>query len=70
MLTAVGLMPEIQLARDAGADYSAGHLKLDQAGRTSLPWLFACGNAAKIFPIVDDVSLSSEKIIEDILKHE
>lgn len=70
LLTAVGLMPEIQLARDAGAACSAGHLKIDEAGQTSLPWLHACGNAAKIFPIVDDVSLGSEKTVEVIFAHE
>lgn len=66
LLTAVGLMPEIQLARDAGADARNGHLLLDENGRSTLPWLYACGNAARIFPIVDDVSLSSEKVSKHI----
>ncbi len=66
LLTAVGLMPEIQLARDAGARTLNGHLQLDESGRSSLPWLYACGNAARIFPIVDDVSISSEKVSKNI----
>ncbi len=63
LLSAVGLMPEIQLAREAGASFSRGHLQLDENGRTTLPWLYACGNAAKIYPIVDEVSVGSEKTI-------
>ncbi len=66
LLTAVGLMPEIQLARDAGACSLNGHLQINENGRSNLQWLYACGNAAKIFPIVDEVSISSEKVIKKI----
>lgn len=68
VLSAIGLMPEIALAKDAGADFSNGHLSIAPTGRSSIPWLFACGNAAKIFPIVDEVSYSTEKTIDCVAK--
>lgn len=60
VLSAIGLMPEISLTNNVGTEIESGHLKLDDNGRSSLPWLYACGNAAKIFPIVDDVSSTAE----------
>lgn len=66
LLSAVGLMPEIQLAREAGAAVKKGHLELSDVGQTSVDWLYACGNAAKIFPIVDDVSIQSATLIKSL----
>jgi thioredoxin reductase len=66
VLSAIGLLPEIALAKDIGATCSNGHLKINSAGQTSIPWLYACGNAAKIFPIVDEVSLTAEATIEHL----
>ncbi|MBU1105889.1 MAG: FAD-dependent oxidoreductase [Candidatus Riflebacteria bacterium] len=70
VLSAIGLMPEISLAKNVGAQITNGHLQLDQHGRSSLPWLYACGNAARIFPIVDDVSSTAEEMVSTALHHD
>ena len=41
VLSAVGLAPDIALAREAGLDTGAG-IKVDDCGRTSDPHIFAC----------------------------
>ncbi len=71
VLSAIGLMPEISLTNGIEPQIEKGHLKLDKHGRSSLPWLYACGNAAKIFPIVDEVSSTAEETAMAALnKHE
>ncbi len=70
LLSATGLAPEIGLAEDAGAKSNYGHILTTGNGQTSIPWMHVCGNAAKIFPLADDVSLNSEEIIKEIFRKE
>lgn len=46
VLSAVGLAPDIALAREAGLDTGAG-IKVDDCGRTSDPHIFALGDCAQ-----------------------
>jgi glycerol-3-phosphate dehydrogenase len=56
LITSLGLIPELELARGAGADMLAQAARLDGGNRsTNLPWLFVCGNARVVQPFVDDV---------------
>lgn len=48
LIVAIGLVPDVDLARAAGAqiDPDNGGVRVDAAGRTSLPGLFAAGDCA------------------------
>lgn len=62
LVLAVGLIPENELSRAAGIEIDArtkGPV-LDNAFMTSIPGIFACGNVAVVFDLVDYVSLSGE----------
>ena len=63
LLTSVGLLPEIELCDNLELEKTAsGNISVDSNGRSSIPWLYVCGNASKIHPIVDKVSLEGEKV--------
>ncbi|HWQ57425.1 MAG TPA: FAD-dependent oxidoreductase [Clostridia bacterium] len=62
LVLAVGLIPENELSRAAGIELdprTKGPV-LDDAFMTSIPGVFACGNVAVVFDLVDYVSRSGE----------
>ncbi len=63
VLVSVGLIPENELLEMAGAamDRKTNTPVGEETNRTSLPGVFACGNAAKVYDLVDWVSRDSEK---------
>jgi len=63
ILLSVGLIPENELTRAAGIelDMRTGGAVVDENMETSLPGVFACGNALHVHDIVDFVTVESEK---------
>ena len=61
-MLAVGLIPENELSRGAGVllDPRTKGPVLDDVFMTSVPGIFACGNVAVVFDLVDYVSESGE----------
>lgn len=62
LVLAVGLIPENELSREAGIQIDAktkGPV-VDNCFMTSCPGIFACGNVAVVFDLVDYVSQSGE----------
>jgi len=58
LLLSVGLIPETELFSAAGAGVEANNgLTVDNRLMTTLPGLFACGNAVKVHDLVDRVTL-------------
>lgn len=64
LLVAVGLVPEVDLALDLGISREGRGLACSGEGKTALPWLWVCGNSARIHPIVDAVSQEAESVAE------
>jgi NADPH-dependent 2,4-dienoyl-CoA reductase/sulfur reductase-like enzyme len=62
ILLSVGLIPEHELAREAGAilDTSTQGPIVDQHLMTTVPGLFACGNVLQVHDLVDFVSEEAE----------
>ena len=62
LVLAVGLIPENELSRAAGIeiDPRTGGPLLDENFMTSIPGIFAAGNVAVVFDLVDHVSRSGE----------
>ena len=62
LVLAVGLIPENELSRGAGValDPRTKGPVLDDVFMTSVPGVFACGNVAVVFDLVDYVSQSGE----------
>jgi heterodisulfide reductase subunit A-like polyferredoxin len=62
LVLAVGLIPENELSRAAGVmiDPRTKGPVLDDAFMTGVPGIFACGNVAVVFDLVDYVSQSGE----------
>ncbi len=62
VLVSVGLIPENELLEMAGAeiDRRANTPVAKEVNLTSLPGVFACGNACKVYDLVDWVSRDSE----------
>lgn len=58
LITSVGLIPENELSGRAGIllDPVTGGAVVDQCLETSIPGIFACGNALQVHDIVDNVS--------------
>ena len=63
LLLSVGLIPENELASQAGIplDPVTGGAVTDQDCQTSLPGIFACGNALQVHDLVDYVSEEAER---------
>jgi len=63
VLISVGLIPENELLEMAGAeiDRRTNTPVSTEVNLTSIPGIFACGNACKIYDLVDSVSRDSEK---------
>ncbi|MCL2852108.1 MAG: NAD(P)/FAD-dependent oxidoreductase [Defluviitaleaceae bacterium] len=57
LLLSVGLIPENELASRAGVrlDARTGGAVVDETCRTSVPGVFACGNAVRVHQLVDNV---------------
>jgi NADPH-dependent 2,4-dienoyl-CoA reductase/sulfur reductase-like enzyme/CxxC motif-containing protein len=68
---AVGLIPENELTRQAGIkiDPKTKGPELDNAFSTSVPGIFACGNVAAVFDLVDYVSQSAEIAAENAVAY-
>ena len=62
VLVSVGLIPENELLEMAGAeiDRKTNTPVADKVNLTSIPGIFACGNACKVYDLVDWVSRDSE----------
>ena len=62
LLLSVGLLPENELTRQAGAalDAVTGGPAVDETLATSLPGVFACGNVVHVHDLVDFVSGESD----------
>lgn len=63
VLVSVGLIPENELVEMAGValDKKTNSPVSDEVNKTSVPGLFVCGNAFKVYDLADSVSLDSEK---------
>ncbi|MBA7550271.1 Ferredoxin--NADP reductase [subsurface metagenome] len=71
LLLSVGLIPENELAREAGIvlDNVTGGPQVNERGQTSVPGIFACGNVLQVHDIVDNVSLEAEYIVEGVAEY-
>lgn len=63
LLMSVGLIPENELIEMAGVkmDKETNAPETDDLNKTSIPGIFVCGNAFKIYDIVDSVTDDSEE---------
>ena len=63
VLLSVGLIPENELTRAAGIkiDSSTGGPEVDNRLQTSMPGVFACGNALHVLDLVDSVTIEGER---------
>jgi NADPH-dependent 2,4-dienoyl-CoA reductase/sulfur reductase-like enzyme len=63
ILLSVGLIPENELSRRAGIrmDPRTGGAVVDDTMETSIPGIFACGNAVHVHDLVDFVSAEGER---------
>lgn len=71
LVLAVGLIPENELSHGAGIkmDAKTRGPVLDQDFMTSVPGIFAAGNVAAVFDLVDYVSLSAEIAARGAVKY-
>ena len=62
VLISVGLIPENELIEMAGVriDKKTNCPVSDETNKTSIPGLFVCGNAFKVYDLADSVSMDSE----------
>ena len=63
LLLAAGLLPDSEIALAAGVETDAanGGIRTDEEGRTSVSGIFACGNVAEIYDLVDYVTLAGKR---------
>ncbi|MDP8258355.1 MAG: FAD-dependent oxidoreductase [Candidatus Aadella gelida] len=71
VLMSVGLIPENELIEMAGVrlDKNTNSPISDETNKTSIPGLFVCGNAFKVYDIVDTVSKDSVEAGRMAAKH-
>jgi NADPH-dependent 2,4-dienoyl-CoA reductase/sulfur reductase-like enzyme len=71
LVLSVGLLPENELSRNAGVliDPKTKGPVLDESFMTSVPGVFACGNVAIVFDLVDYVSVSGELAARGASEH-
>ncbi len=64
VLLSVGLIPENEISRNAGAAINPFTLgpSVDETGQTSIPGIFACGNVLHVHDLVDNVSWEAEAV--------
>lgn len=62
LLLSVGLIPENELTRAAGAilDRHTGGAEVDDTLQTSIPGIFACGNVLHVHDLVDNVTAEAQ----------
>lgn len=62
LILSVGLIPENELSVNAGVcmDDTTGGALVDESLQTSIPGIFACGNALQVHDLVDYVSVEGE----------
>ncbi len=62
LLLSVGLIPENEIAKSAGItlDRVTSGAVVDQNNQTSVPGVFACGNALQVHDLVDNVTLEAQ----------
>lgn len=76
LLLSIGLIPENELGRMAGVelDMRTKGAKVNEYYETSVPHIYACGNALHVHDIVDYVSMEAAECaqcaVEDLLKHQ
>lgn len=63
LLLAAGLLPDSEIALAAGVKTAPGNggIQTDEEGQTSVSGIFACGNVAEIYDLVDFVTMEGEK---------
>ena len=63
LLLSVGLIPENELTKAAGAemDCKSGGPVVDETLQTTVPGIFACGNVLHVHGLVDNVSIEAAK---------
>jgi NADPH-dependent 2,4-dienoyl-CoA reductase/sulfur reductase-like enzyme/CxxC motif-containing protein len=67
VLFSVGLIPELEVAKSAGAALRDGfHPEVDSAFQTGVPGLFVCGNALHINDLADSASREGEKAARSV----
>lgn len=71
LIMSVGLIPENELALTAGValDPKTGGAQVDNSYQTSVPGIFAAGNALHIHDIVDYVSSEAEAVADQVLDY-
>ena len=71
LLLSVGLLPENELTRQAGAalDAVTGGPVVDETLATSLPGVFACGNVLHVHDLVDFVSQEAARAGENAARY-
>ena len=64
LLLSVGLIPENELAEQAGValDPVTNGCIIDQNYMTGIPGIFACGNALQVHDLVDDLASEAQKV--------
>ncbi len=70
LLLSVGLIPENELSKQAGVelDNTTGGPVVDQYLQTTVPGIFACGNAVHVHDLVDNVSLEARRAAAGAVK--
>lgn len=70
LILSVGLIPENELAESLGIvmDPATRGPETDEKKMTSVPGVFSCGNAYRVYDLVDDVSADGEKAGEAAAK--
>lgn len=71
LLLSVGLIPENELTKNAGAAISkvTGGALVDNGMQTSVPGIFACGNVLHIHDLADHVTLEAYEAAENAVKY-
>ena len=71
LLLSVGLIPENELAEQAGValDPLTNGCVVDQNYMTNIPGIFACGNALQVHDLVDDLAAEAQKVGVNALAH-
>ncbi|MDR0841198.1 MAG: FAD-dependent oxidoreductase [Christensenellaceae bacterium] len=71
LILSVGLIPENELALDAGVllDAHTGGAVVDESYQTTVPGIFAAGNVLHVHDLVDFVSLEAERMAEAVKRY-
>ena len=71
VLISVGLIPENELIESAGVEIEpkTNSPVSDEVNVTSIPGIFVCGNSYKVYDLVDNVTIDSEKAGEQAARY-